>query len=110
MKLFRLLGKNHPDVAALCVKFVKFTFLPAVVICAFVCIWEKKSKISKPLSLSHKHLKLDEPLKCQSHHMVLLPIIIIMTITNCCDAAADLRLRDVDWFRELLTSQMIGWL
>lgn len=43
MKLFRLLGKNHPDVAALCVKFVKFTFLPAVVIFAFVCIWEKKA-------------------------------------------------------------------
>lgn len=42
--------------------------------------------------------------------MVLLPRIIIMIITNCCDAAADLRLSDVDWFRELLTSQMIGWL
>lgn len=101
------LEKNHPDVAALCEKFVKFTFLPAVVIFSFVCIWEKKSKIWKPLSLSHEHLKLHEPLNCQSHHMVLLSRIIL---TNCCDAAADLRLRDVDWFRELLTSQMIGWL
>lgn len=31
-----------------------------------------------------------------------------MIITNCCDAAADLRLSDVDWFRELITDDWLA--
>lgn len=57
MKLFRLLGKNHPDVAALCVKFVKFTFLPAVVIFCFCVYLGEKVKNFKAFKFEPRAFK-----------------------------------------------------
>lgn len=51
------LGKNHPDVAALCVKFVKFTFLPAVVIFCFCVYLGEKVKNFKAFKFEPRAFK-----------------------------------------------------